>query len=133
MKLIRVTLRIRNQEAALRFYTETLGFVKTADFPLGPAMRWVTVAPAEDQGVQIVLQPPEWFQGDEYGQHMQSVGHNPPIVFEVEDCAAVFAQLEKKGVRFSTPPSQRPYGVEAVGLDMDGNTLVFLQPAAMPR
>jgi hypothetical protein len=71
MKLLRITLRVRNQQEALSYYTGPLGFVKRADFPYGQGQRWITVSPFEEDRVQIVLQPPEWFTGEERQQHLQ--------------------------------------------------------------
>jgi predicted enzyme related to lactoylglutathione lyase len=127
MKLLRVTLRVHIQQEALLFYTEQLGFTKTADLPYTPGQRWITVSPDQEEIIQIVLQPPEWFSGAEREQHLQYVGHNPAIVFQVEDCQATYNQLSMNGVRFTLPPSPRPYGIETDAVDMDGNTLVFLQ------
>jgi extradiol dioxygenase family protein len=104
-----------------------VGFVKRTDFPYGQGQRWITVSPSEEDVVQIVLQPPEWFTGEERQQHLLYVGRNPAIVFQVEDCHATYEQLQNNGVRFTQPPEQRAYGVEADATDMDGNTLVFLQ------
>jgi predicted enzyme related to lactoylglutathione lyase len=127
MKLLRVTLRVRNQPEALRFYTEKLDFEKRTDFPYGEGQRWITVAPPDEPAVQVVLQPPEWFSGEERRQHLQYVGHNPTMVFQVEDCHATHARLQKNGVQFMLPPTEQAYGIEADAIDMDGNTLVFLQ------
>lgn len=127
MKLIRTTLKVKNQEIALKFYTEKLGFVIRSNNPMGPGQTWITVSPAEDENVQIVLQPPEWFKGEEREQQLQFAGHNPALVFQVEDCRSIYEKLNANGVVFYTPPSERPYGIEADAYDMDGNTLVFLQ------
>ena len=127
MKLLRVTLRVRDQQDSLRFYTEQLGFVKRADYAYGQGQRWITVSPPDEDAVQIVLQPPEWFTGAQREQHLQYVGHNPTLVFQVEDCNATYEQLQRSGVRFTLPPSERAYGIEADATDIDGNTLVFLQ------
>jgi catechol 2,3-dioxygenase-like lactoylglutathione lyase family enzyme len=128
MKLLRVTLRVRDQQEALRFFTEQLGFEKRADYPYGQGQRWITVSPPDEDAVQIVLQPPEWFTGEERETHLQYIGHNPPLVFQVEDCHATYDQLQKSHVVFTLPPAERGYGIEADALDIDGNTLVFLQP-----
>lgn len=127
MKLLRVTLRVQNQLEALHFYTEQMGFTKNADFPLGEGQRWITVSPSGEEAVQIVLQPPDWFSGAEREQHLQYAGHNPSLVFQVEDCQVTYKQLRGKGVRFTQAPSERPYGIESVAADMDGNSLVLLQ------
>jgi catechol 2,3-dioxygenase-like lactoylglutathione lyase family enzyme len=132
MKLIRVTLRVRNQQDALLFYTEKLGFVKRAEFPYGQGQHWITVSPSAEDDVEIVLQPPEWFDAEEREQHLQYAGHNPPLVFQVENCRATYEQFQSNNVQFSVPPSERPYGIEADAMDMDGNLLVFLQlPGSM--
>jgi catechol 2,3-dioxygenase-like lactoylglutathione lyase family enzyme len=129
MRVLRLTLRVDNQDEAFRFYTEKLGFVKRADFPFGPGQRWLTVAPAGEPLVELVLQPTAWFTGEEARQHAALVGQNPTIVFQVDDCRATYDQLRQNGVEFSLPPTDRGYGIEANGRDLYGNTLVFLQPA----
>jgi catechol 2,3-dioxygenase-like lactoylglutathione lyase family enzyme len=50
MRLLRCTVRVDNQDEALRFYTEKLGFEKKMDMPMGPAQRWITVAPKGEPG-----------------------------------------------------------------------------------
>lgn len=127
IRVLRVTIRVRNQEEALHFYTETLGFEKRADFPMGPNKRWVTVASKDDQVVELVLQPTDWFDGEERQRHDSLVGKDPTIVFQVDDCRGNYVKLSALGVKFSTPPTDRPYGIEAVGQDLYGNALVFLQ------
>src|SRR5258706_3639003 len=127
IRVLRVTVRVENQEEALRFYTEKLGFEKRADLPMGPKQRWVTVAPRDGAEVEMVLQPSDWFEGEERRQHAELVGKDPALVFQVDDCRAVYERLHKQGVAFSLPPTDRGYGIEADGKDLYGNTLVFLQ------
>ncbi len=127
IRVLRITTRVANQEEALRFYTEKLGFEKRADMPMGPTQRWVTVSPQDDPSVELVLQPSDWFQGEERQQHAALVGKDPTIVFQVDDCQAIYEKLSKMGVEFSLPATDRGYGIEADGKDLYGNTLVFLQ------
>ena len=127
IRVLRVTVRVQDQEEALRFYTQRLGFEKRADLPMGPNRRWVTVAPQDDQVLELVLQPSDWFEGEERQRHSELVGKDPTIVFEVDDCRATFEQLRAQGVEFSLPPTAMGYGIEADGKDLYGNTLVFLQ------
>jgi predicted enzyme related to lactoylglutathione lyase len=127
IRVLWVTIRVRNQEEALHFYTETLGLEKRADFPMGPNQRWVTVASRDDPVVELVLQPTDWFEGEECQRHDGLVGKDPTIVFQVDDCQVSYEKLSALGVKFSTPPTDRPYGIEAVGQDLYGNALVFLQ------
>lgn len=127
MRVLRVTVRVENQDEALRFYTEKLGFEKRADMPMGPTQRWITVSPKDDLSVELVLQPSDWFDGEEHRQHAALVGKDPTLVFQVDDCRATYEMLHQQGVTFSLPPTDRGYGIEADGQDLYGNTLVFLQ------
>ncbi len=76
-KIMRITLVVGNQEEALNWYTEKLGFRKRADFPMGPSGRWITVAPPDDTDLEMVLQPPDWFQGEERRRKAAQIGQNP--------------------------------------------------------
>ncbi len=127
IRVLRITLRVRDQEEALRFYTQTLGFTQRADLPMGAGRRWVTVAPPDDDVVELVLQPSDWFEGEERQHHSELVGKNPTIVFQVDDCHAVYDRLRAQGAEFSMSPTVMGYGIEADGKDLYGNTLVFLQ------
>jgi len=130
MRLKRCTVRVHDQDEARRFYTEKMGFEVKMDMPMGPAQRWITVAPQGEPGAELVLQPTSWFQGAEAQQHAALVGKDPTLVFEVDDCAAVYERLHQNGVEFSLPPTDRGYGIEADGRDLYGNMLVFIQ---LPR
>ncbi len=100
--------------------------MKRADLPI-PGMRWLTVAPSEESAVEIVLQPADWFQGEERQRHLDLVGKDPTVVFQVADCQATYETLSGRGVEFSQPPTNKGYGIEAVAQDLNGNSLVFLQ------
>ncbi len=125
--LIRVTLVVRNQQAALRFYLDKLGFVLRMDNPLGAMGRWVTVAAPGDGNLEIVLQPPDWFQGEERANREALVGKNPTLVFKVDDCRATVEEMRSRGVEVRTAPEATPWGLQAIVRDMDGNDLVLLQ------
>lgn len=127
-KVIRITLVVRDQDEALKYYTDILGLEKRADNPMGPGRRWLTVAPAQQRELEIVLQPLDWFEGDELQALSTLVGRNPTLVFSVDDCRQTTRQLQARGVQFSSLPEDLPYGVQAVATDLYGNSLVFLQP-----
>ncbi|MGA2112988.1 MAG: VOC family protein [Anaerolineales bacterium] len=127
-KVIRITLVVRDQEEAFQYYTETLGLEKRADFPLSPGRRWLTIAPKDQEGLEIVLQPSDWFEGAEREQHAAMVGKNPTIVFSVDDCRQTYTLLQGRGVKFDSPPEDLPYGIQAVAKDLYGNDLVLLEP-----
>jgi len=122
------TLKVRNQEEALAFYTEKLGFEKRADTSMGGGMRWLTIAP-RDSKVEFVLQPPDWFQGEEREQHIAGIGKSPTIVFRVGNCSETCATLSERGVEIIDPATDTGYGVQAVIKDLYGNGLVLLERA----
>jgi predicted enzyme related to lactoylglutathione lyase len=129
--LARVTIIVRDQEEALRFYTETLGFEKRADVSIGPVTRWLTVAPSEQHELEIVLQQPDpAFHGERRASEMlASVGKSPTWVLNTTDCQGDYGRLVERGVTFTSPPTEQPYGLEAVFLDLYGNSYSLLQPA----
>ena len=129
--LARVTIVVRDQEEALAFYTEKLGFEKRADAPLGPGMRWLTVAPPQQRELEIVLQQPDpAMHGEQRAAEMlANVGKNPTWVLYTTDCQSDYGRMVEQGVTFSSPPTEQPYGLEAVFLDLYGNSYSLLQPA----
>ncbi len=127
--IMRITLIVRDQQEALAWYTGKLGLQKRADFPLGPHGHWITVAPEGDTGLEITLQPPDWFQGEERKHIESQIGKNPTLVFRVDDCRATCAELAGRGVEIDEQPKQVPWGLQAIVKDLYGNELVLLQPA----
>jgi uncharacterized glyoxalase superfamily protein PhnB len=131
-KIMRNTLVVANQQEALAWYTEKLGFRKRADFPMGPEgtnARWITVAPPDDADLEMVLQPPDWFQGEERQRKIAQIGQNPTMVLRVDDCLATCAELQARGVEVAGQPERAPWGLQAVVKDLYGNDLVLLQSA----
>ena len=108
-----VTVNVKDQDEALRFYTEILGFEKRDDVPMGPEMRWLTVAPAGSPTV-ITL-----FTGEEPGG--APLGKNTGLVLETDDIDAAYRDLSGRGVRFTKEPAREPFGGWAEFVDQDGN------------
>jgi predicted enzyme related to lactoylglutathione lyase len=115
-RVVTLTIGVRDQVEALQWFTERLGFEKRSDIA-GDGMRWVTIAPKEQQEVEFVLA--SWFP--------DRVGTNPPTVLETDDCHGTFRRLKERGVQFSQEPTEKPYGVEAVFLDLYGNPYALVQ------
>jgi predicted enzyme related to lactoylglutathione lyase len=130
-RLSHVTILVHDQDEALRFYTEKLGFEKRSDVAFGPGMRWLTVAPAGQSDLEIVLQKPDpAMHGEESAQQMQEmVGRGTTWVFECDDCRATYATLRERGVEFQSELREEPYGIEAVFVDLYGNSFSLLQPS----
>lgn len=130
-KLNIVTILVHDQEKALAFYTEKLGLEKRSDQMFGPSVRWVTVAPKGQSEVEIVLQKPEAaLHGEQQAKEMTAlVGKNPTWSFGTSDCRKTYETLKAKGVKFVSPPTKMPYGVEAIFLDLYSNSFSLLEPA----
>jgi len=128
-KLNVVTILVRDQEEALRFYTDKLGFDKRSDEMFGPGVRWLTVAPPGQQEVEIVLQKPEpAMHGEEQAEAMMAqVGKMPTWSFATDDCRAAYETLSSRGVNFVQAPEERPYGIEALFEDLYGNVFSLLE------
>ena len=131
-KLIRITVYVRDEEEALKFYTEKLGLEKRADVPFGPGARWLTVAPKEQKELEIVLQKPNpLLHGAEFAKELEArIGHGTTGVFSTDDCQKTYETLRSRGVKFVSPPEDQPYGLQAVFEDLYGNSFVLLEPRA---
>jgi catechol 2,3-dioxygenase-like lactoylglutathione lyase family enzyme len=109
------TIVVSDQDAALDFYVNTLGFEKTMDVPMGPEMRFVTVAPP-GATTQLALGLPSWFEED------SNLRKNTGISLVTPDIDATYATLVERGVTFKEPVSTMPWGAKATWFyDPDGN------------
>lgn len=126
-----VTVIVRDQEAALQFYTEKLGFVKRQDMRMGPdGPRWVSVAPEAHPVPELTLfHPPSFMPAEAAEEMLGLIGKMPGIVLGTDDCRKTISELEAKGVKILQQPQDYPYGVEAVFSDLFGNNFVLVQPS----
>ena len=117
---------VDDQRKALRFYTETLGFVQKTDIPIGD-FAWLTVvSPAEPDGVELLLEPAEHPAVGPYRAALMEDGI-PLHSFAVADLQATFEDLSAKGVRFVQPPVDHGTVVTAVLDDTCGNLIQITQ------
>jgi predicted enzyme related to lactoylglutathione lyase len=128
MKIKWTTVYVNDQEKALRFYTDLLGFQKKADVSRGQ-YRWLTVASAEDpDGVELLLESNtnpagKAYQEALYGQRM------PTAQFLVNDVEAEHTRLAAQGVRFTMPVTKVTGSIIAVLEDTCGNLIQLTQLA----
>lgn len=116
-RISNLTVVVRDQEEAMRWYTEKLGFEKHMDQRMGGDFRWLTVAAAGQKDLELTLASWKW-----YGNHQEDqVGKSTTIVLESSDCKADFLNLQSKGVQFTNPPKEEAFGTSAVFLDLYGN------------
>jgi|SRR5580700_1358352 hypothetical protein len=115
-KVATLTIAVKDQNEALRWFTEKLDFEKRVDIS-APGIRWLTVAPRQQTEVEFVLA--SWFT--------ELVGKNAPCVVETQDCRGTYKALRDRGVKFSQTPTEKPYGTEAVFEDLYGNTYALVE------
>ena len=126
MKIRLLSILVADQTHALQFYTDTLGFVKKTDVPLGEH-RWLTViAPTEPDGVELVLEPLGFAPARTYQQALYAAGI-PLTAFHVADVQREYARLRALGVRFSMPPTEMGAVTLAVFDDTCGNHIQLVQ------
>jgi catechol 2,3-dioxygenase-like lactoylglutathione lyase family enzyme len=127
MKINVATVLVDDQDKALRFYTEVLGFTKKTEIPLG-THRWLTVVSPEDpDGVELALEPDEHPAAKPYKDALVQDGI-PFTSFAVEDVQREYERLSALGVRFTQEPLAAGPVTTAVLDDTCGN---LIQIAAM--
>jgi predicted enzyme related to lactoylglutathione lyase len=105
MKIKLTSIYVDDQEKALRFYTEVLGFVKKADFSQGP-FRWLTVASADEpEGTELQLALNDNPAAKAYQQAMFEQGQ-PAAMFYTDDVKADYERIQARGAKFTMPPTQ---------------------------
>ncbi|MCU1535267.1 MAG: hypothetical protein JWR53_1748 [Glaciihabitans sp.] len=129
MPRINVTsVMVDDQEKALAFYTETLGFVAKTDVPVGE-YRWLTVVGAnEPEGVELLLEPDAHPAAKVFKRALVDDGI-PFASFAVDDVTAVYEDLEARGVRFAQAPTPMGPVISAVLDDTCGNLIQLTSPA----
>ena len=134
MKIANAQLWVHDQDEALAFYTEKVGMEVRADVTL-PEMgdfRWLTVGPAGQEDVSIVLMlvpgPPVMDDGTA-GQvrELMAKGFAGTVFLTTDDCRADYEELTARGVEFVETPEERPYGIDAGFRDPSGNHLRLTQ------
>ena len=128
MRIKLTSIMVDNQDEALRFYTEVLGFKKKHDIPVGE-YRWITVtSPEGEDDLELALEPNANPAGKTFQEAMFSQGI-PLAAFEVADIAAEFARLSGKGVAFTKQPTNAGPVKLAVFADTCGNLIQLYQPS----
>jgi catechol 2,3-dioxygenase-like lactoylglutathione lyase family enzyme len=122
MKINLASVLVDDQEKALRFYTEVLGFTKKTEIPLGEH-RWLTVVSPEDpDGVELVLEPDEHPAAKPFKDALVQDGI-PFTSFAVEDVHREYERLSALGVRFTQEPLNAGPVTTAVLDDTCGNLI----------
>ena len=129
MKIKLMSLHVDDQEKALRFYTDKLGFVKTSDFTQGD-YRWLTVASAEEpEGTELQLALDDDPAAKAYQRAMYEQGQ-PAAMFYTDDVKADYERIQARGAAFTMPPTQVTGSTIAMLDDTCGNLIQLTQLAA---
>lgn len=129
MKARIISIPVQDQEKALRFYTDKLGFVKKSDVPLGEENRWLTVvSKGEQDGPELLLEPsPNHFEPAKTYQKALFDAGIPYTQFNVESVQQEFERLESVGVEFSVNPTEMGPVKIAVFNDTCGNNIQLVE------
>jgi predicted enzyme related to lactoylglutathione lyase len=110
------SIPVRDQDRALNFYVNMLGFTLQTDQPMGHGLRWIEVRPPRgDTGIALFTPP-----GLE-----DRIGTFTGISLECDDVQKTFEELSARGVEFVKPPKAESWGVAAIMKDSEGNQIVL--------
>ncbi len=131
-KMSHTTIYVNNQDEALRFYTEKLGFKVHTDETVGEGFRWLTLSLDSQPGLEFVLMEPKpgMMMDEETASQLRAIISKGVLgagVFETDDVRATYEELKGRGVEFMGPPAERPYGIEALFKDNSGNWFSLTQ------
>jgi catechol 2,3-dioxygenase-like lactoylglutathione lyase family enzyme len=124
-KIGHITILVKNQDEAARFYTEKLGFIKREDRFFGEGIRWVTVSPKRQRSLELTFVNADSKEklralGKQAGDHVL-------LTLETGDCIKDYKAMKARGVKFYGKPEERPYGTEVVFEDLYGNLFDLIQ------
>jgi predicted enzyme related to lactoylglutathione lyase len=136
-KMIRIAnaqLWVHDQDEALAFYTQKLGWEVRADVTLPELgdFRWLTVGPREQEDFSVVLMaiPGPPVMDNETAEQVRSLmgkGFAGTVFLTTDDCRASYEELKARGVEFTETPEERPYGIDCGFRDPSGNALRLTQ------
>ena len=129
MKVRVISIPVQNQDKALAFYTEKLGFVKKLDVPIDGDNRWLTVVSKEEpDGPEVLLEPaPNHFEPAKVYQKALFYAGIPYTQFNVDNVEQEYERLTNRGVEFSVKPTEIGTVKIAVFNDTCGNNIQIVE------
>ena len=126
MRISLTSIHVNDQDEALRFYTETLGFIKKHDFPVGE-FKWLTVvSPEGPDDIELLLEPNDNPAAKAYQESIFEQGI-PHAAFAVNDIHEEYERLKGLGVVFTMEPTSAGPVIRAVLNDTCGNLILIYQ------
>jgi predicted enzyme related to lactoylglutathione lyase len=126
MKIKLTTIYVDDQDKALRFYTDVLGFTKKGDFTQGP-FRWLTVAsPEEPNGTELQLALNNNPAAKTFQEAIFQQGQ-PAAMFQTDSIKSDYERMKTAGAEFTMPPTDVPYSTIAMVKDTCGNIIQLTQ------
>lgn len=127
IKISHFSLLVRNQDEALAFYTEKLGFVVTEGHKADDnTWYWLTIAPTKESAVSLSLLLPQ--SEEDHAIIGKQSGSIPLFVLLTDDCHKTAEELTAKGVTFIKQPTNEFWGIDALIKDLYGNVIDICQP-----
>jgi predicted enzyme related to lactoylglutathione lyase len=134
IKIANAQFWVHDQEEALAFYTQTLGWEVRSDVTMEEwgSFRWLVVGPVGQDDIGLVLMsiPPEPMLDTESITHLEELvakGAGGTLFLETDDCQAAYDELSARGVVFNDPPTPQPYGIDTSFRDPSGNNVRLTQ------
>ena len=134
IKISTAQLWVHDQDEALAFYTQKLGWEVRSDVTMAEMgnFRWLTVAPSNQQDIEVVLMaiPGQPVMDDATGEQVRKLmsrGFAGTVFLTTDDVYADVEALKARGVEFSEEPEERPYGIDSGFRDPSGNSFRLTQ------
>ena len=136
-KMSHVLIWVKNQQEALEFYRDKLGFEVDTDAAMGPDFRWLTMRIKNQPGFEIILVEPKagMILDEESAAQLRSLIDKGMLgggVFDADDIYKTYEDLKARGVEFKGPPSEQSWGTATVLKDNSGNWFSLSQEKEVP-
>jgi catechol 2,3-dioxygenase-like lactoylglutathione lyase family enzyme len=120
-----ITLLVKDQDEALKFYIEKLGFQKRQDIVISGNTRWVTVSPKGQADLELTFVVAD--SEDKRKALGKQAGNHVFLTLETDDCRKEYKALKAKGIKFYGKPEVQAWGVDVVLEDLYGNLFDLVQ------
>ena len=132
-RMSHASIFVNNQNEALEFYREKLGFKVHTDAMVSDDFRWLTMCTQDQTDFEIILMEPKagMLMDEETASQLRAIMAKGVLgagAFHTDDCRSTYKELKERGVEFLSEPAERPYGIEAVFRDNSGNWFSLTEP-----